>query len=116
VNQRDHFYSGIRHGQAAQASDSAQAQYGAAQAQPISPVEMAVGHIDGGMRELAAVIQRLTQRLGPVLAPACDRAEGAGTAPVPAAPAPLVNLIEEQADLLRLHCANLQDLERRLAL
>lgn len=118
VNHRDNLNSGLRHGQAAQASDSAQAQahYGNAQAQPISQVEMAVGHIDGGMRELAGIIQRLTQRLSPVLTPACDRAEGEGNRPSPAAPAPLVGQIEVLSDQLRLHCAALQDMEQRLAL
>ena len=114
-----HVQTGIRHGQAAQ---SAQAQDLRLHTQvfdgpkPISQVEMAVGHIDGGMRELAGIIQRLTQRLSPVLTPAVERAEGAGNEPAPAAPAPLVGQIEVLSDLLRLHCADLQDLERRLAL
>lgn len=116
MNQRDHFNSGIRHGQAAQASDSAQAHSGAAQAQPISQVEMAMGIFGGGMRELAGIIQRLTHRLDPVLTPACERAEGEGNKPTPAAPAPLVGHIEDLSDQLRESCAALQDLERRLAL
>ncbi len=119
VNQRDHFNSGIRHGQAAQGIQ-AQAPQSNIEAfdgpKPISQVEMAVGHIDGGMRELAGIIQRLTHRLSPVLTPAGERAEGAGNEPAPAAPAPLVGQIEVLSDLLRLHCADLQDLERRLAL
>jgi hypothetical protein len=112
-----HVQTGIRHGQAAQ---SAQAQDLRLHTQvfdgpkPISPVEMAVGHIDGGMRELAGIIQRLTQRLSPVLTPACERAEGEGNKPAPAAP--LVGHIEALSDQLRESCAALQDLERRLAL
>lgn len=114
MNHRDDFYSGLRHGQAAQASDSIQANSGAAQPQPISQVEMAVGHIDGGLRELAGIIQRLTQRLRPVLTPACERAESEGNKPAPAAP--LVGHIEDLSEQLREYCAALQDLERRLAL
>lgn len=115
-----HFQTGIRAGQAAQAAQGIQAQAPQANiqvfegAKPVSPVEMAVGHIDGGMRELAGIIQRLTQRLSPVLTPACERAEGEGNKPAPAAP--LVGHIEALSDQLRESCAALQDLERRLAL
>lgn len=114
-----HVQTGIRHGQAAQ---SAQAQDLSLHTQvfdgpkPISQVEMAVGHIDGGLRELAGIIQRLTQRLSPVLTPACERAEGAGNSPAPVAPAPLVGHIGDLSEQLRESCAALQDLERRLAL
>lgn len=85
-------------------------------AKPVSPVEMAVGHIDGGLRELAGIIQRLTHRLSPVLTPDCDRAQGEGNNPAPVAPAPLVGRIGDLSDQLIESCAALQDLERRLAL
>ncbi|SOE35262.1 hypothetical protein [Delftia acidovorans] len=116
MNHRDHFNSGIRHGQAAQASDSVQAQYGAAQAQPISQVDSAIGQVSDNMCDLQATIQRLTTRLGPVLNPPGIGSNGTDKAPLPATPAPLVGRIEDLSEQLREACAALQDLERRLAL
>lgn len=115
MNQRDHFKSGIRHGQAAQASDGAQ--YGAAaDAHPVSPVDSAISLVSVNVRDLQATIQRLRARLEPVLMPIADIGKGSQTNPVPAAPAPLVGHIEDLSDQLRESCAALQDLERRLAL
>jgi len=115
VNQRDHFNSGIRHGQAAQASDSMQTGV-AAEAVPISPVDSAISLVSVNVRDLQATIQRLRARLEPVLMPIADIDKGSQTNPVPAAPAPLVGHIEDLSDQLRESCAALQDLERRLAL
>ncbi|MBO1034292.1 hypothetical protein INR38_09355 [Delftia sp. SD018] len=116
MNQRDHFNSGIRHGQAAQASDSISAQYDAAQAQTISQVDSAIGQVSVNVRDLQATIQRLTTRLGPVLNPLGIDSNRAVKGPLPATPAPLVGHVEDLSDQLRESCAALQDLERRLAL
>lgn len=116
VNHRDNLNSGLRHGQAAQASDSVQAHYGAAQAQPISQVDSAVGQVSANLCDLQATIQRLTTRLGPVLNPPGIGSNGADKGALLATPAPLVGHIEDMSDQLRESCAALQDLERRLAL
>ncbi len=114
MNHRDTFISGI-HGQAAQASDSAQTGV-AAEAIPISPVDSAISLVSVNVRELQATIQRLRARLEPVLMPIADIGKGIQTNPAPAAPAPLVGHIEDLSEQLRESCAALQELERRLAL
>ncbi|MBL8355673.1 MAG: hypothetical protein JNM01_12660 [Delftia acidovorans] len=110
MNQRDHFYSGIRHGQAAQASDSIQAQ-------PVSPVEVSLDQFEAGLRDLRETVQRLSLRLAPVLMPSSGMDEGSNSPnAVPAPQAPLVDRVDTLVGHLRHDRAALQDLERRLAL
>lgn len=117
MNQRDHFNSGIRHGQAAQASDSIQAHYGAAQAQPVSPVEVALDQFEAGLRDLRETVQRLSLRLAPVLMPSSSMGEGNNSPnAVPAPQAPLVDRVDTLVGHLRHDRVALKDLERRLAL
>lgn len=94
---------------------SAQA-YGAAQAQPVSQVEAALSQIDAGMEDLHNTIKRITGRMDLVLSAPGISAEGSPQPAEPASSTPLVRRLNGLATELRLHCADLQDLERRLAL
>ena len=101
-------------------ADEADRKLRAVQGQPISPVEVALGQIDAGLRDLRETVQRLSSQLGPVLSPISsigpDGSTGTAGGPVPAAQAPLVDRVDALAAQLRQDCAALQDLERRLAL
>lgn len=89
----------------------------AAKAQPVSPIEVALGHIDASLRDLRETVQRLSLQLAPVLSPSSGAGQdGQPGGPVPAAQAPLVDRVDALAAQLRKDCAALQDMERRLAL
>lgn len=119
MNQRDHFNSGIRHGQAAQASDGAQAQahYGAAQAQPISQVDEIVARLNHQIGFLQDAVTGLRHRLAPVLTPEADPApSGSKEDPVRSLPPPLVGQLEGLSERLHHAVTELQLTDRRLAL
>lgn len=113
--------TGLRQAQAAKsalATAGMEALYEATQVAGIevSPVDAAIERVLVNVRDLQATIQRLRARLEPVLMPNDPIGQGIQTNPVPAAPAPLVGHIESLSDQLRESCADLQNLERRLAL
>lgn len=97
--------------------DAMRRQHAAVDAQPVRPVEVALGQIDAGLWDLHETIQRLSAQLGPVLSPITSVGQnGQPDGPVLAAQAPLVDRVDALAAQLRQDCAALQDLERRLAL
>ncbi|WP_333907353.1 hypothetical protein [Delftia acidovorans] len=105
----------MNHRETISIGQSAQA-YGAAQAQPVSQVEAALSQIDAGMEDLHNTIKRITGRMDLVLSAPGISAEGSPHPAEPASSTPLVRRLNGLATELRLHCADLQDLERRLAL
>ena len=112
VNQRDHFNSGLRHGQAAQASDSAQAQ-----AQPISQVDEIVARLNHQIGFLQDAVTGMRHRLAPVLTPEADPApSGSKEDPVRPLPPPLVGQLEGLSERLHHAVTELQLTDRRLAL
>lgn len=82
---------------------------------PQSQVEAALSQIDAGMQDLQSTVKRITGRLEPALSEACVNAE-VGEQAAPISSTPLVRRLNAMATQLRQDCANLQDLERRLAL
>ncbi len=112
-----HVQTGIRHGQAAQASDSVQAHYGAAQAQPISQVDEIVARLNHQIGFLQDAVTGMRNRLAPVLTPEADPApSGSQDGPVRSLPPPLVGQLESLSERLHLAVTELQMTDSRLAL
>lgn len=84
--------------------------------QQASPMDEAMARLESQASQLSDIVSRMARRLDPVLVPTGPEASGAGTDSARPMRAPLVAHIDALTEDLRSSCANLTEIDRRLAL
>lgn len=79
-------------------------------------MDEAMARLESQASQLSDIVSRMARRLDPVLVPTGPEASGAGTDSASPMRAPLVEKIDILTDFLRSSCANLAEIDNRLAL
>ena len=84
--------------------------------QNTSPIDEALARLESQASQLSDIVSRMARRLDPVLVPTGPTASGAGPDSARPMGAPLVEKIDGLTEFLRSSCANLDEIDHRLAL